>query len=375
MPTFEVLEPAIDPNNRISFLLDWELTMKCNLDCSYCPPGLYGGHDNSTQHPPKEDCIRSLEFMFEYVNQYMQRKPNGLKYVVLNVYGGESLHHPDIVEILAQIQKKYQSYQDRWYLTVTTTTNAIVSSKKLLNIIPYIDEFTVSSHVESTDKQKQQFKENLLTIRDANKRLKCIVMMHDNPELFREAQDFLSWLADNQIQSLPKQIDNRNVEKRSYDEKKIKWFNSLYQSKTYGIQTEIEAHEQADLSTVGRACCGGRQSCLDQNYKNRQYYVLDNQFPDWYCSVNQFFLFIKQVNGEIYLNKDCKMTFDGTVGPIGNLSNPGAVIDKLKEQLVNGQPVIQCKKANCLCGLCAPKSKNLDTYQSIMKKYQKDYAV
>ena len=106
MPAFEVLEPAIDPNNRISFLLDWELTMKCNLDCSYCPPGLYAGHDNSTKHPPKEECIRALEFMFEYADQYMQRKPKGLKYVVLNVYGGESLHHPDIVEILSQIQQK-----------------------------------------------------------------------------------------------------------------------------------------------------------------------------------------------------------------------------------------------------------------------------
>jgi pyruvate-formate lyase-activating enzyme len=202
MSAFEVLEPAIDPNNRMSFLLDWELTMKCNLDCSYCGTGgLYGGHDNSTNHPPKDKCIQALEFMFEYVDQYMQHKPNGLKYVVLNVYGGESLHHPDIVEILSQIQEKYQPYQDRWHLTVTTTTNAIVSDKKLSKIIPYIDEFTVSSHVESTAKQKQQFKENLLTIRDANKRLKCIVMMHDDQRLFQESQEFLSWLDTNHIRS------------------------------------------------------------------------------------------------------------------------------------------------------------------------------
>ena len=229
MPAFDVLEPAIDPNNRISFLLDWELTMKCNLDCSYCGSGLYGGHDNSTQHPPREECIQALEFMFEYADQYMRRKPNGLKYVVLNVYGGESLHHPDIVEILSQIQEKYRPYQDRWHLTVTTTTNAIVSDKKLSKIIPYIDEFTVSSHVESTDKQKQQFKDNLLTIRDAGKRLKCIVMMHNDPQLFQEARTFLSWLDQNQIRSLSKQIDVRD---RSYDQQQVKWFNSEYQSKT-----------------------------------------------------------------------------------------------------------------------------------------------
>ena len=377
MPAFEVLEPAIDPNNRISFLLDWELTMKCNLDCSYCSSGLYGGHDNSTQHPPKDECIKTLDFMFEYVDQYMQRKPNGLKYVVLNVYGGESLHHPDIVEILAQIQPKYQQYVDRWHLTVTTTTNAIISNKKLEKIIPHIDEFTVSYHCEATDKQKQQFKENLLTIKQLGKRLKCIVMMHDNTEHFQDSVDFLTWLEDNSIKSLPKQIDNRRAATRSYDQQKITWFNELYQSKTYGIANNIDPvlNESKDLSQVGRACCGGRQSCVDQNYKERQYYVIDNRFPDWYCSVNEFFLFVKQVNGEVYVNKDCKMRFDGTVGPIGNLSEYDTIINELKTQLSNGQPVIQCKKSNCHCGLCAPKAKNLDTYQLIMKKYQKDHTV
>jgi organic radical activating enzyme len=374
MPAFEVLEPAIDPNNRISFLLDWELTMKCNLDCSYCFSDLYGGHDNSTQHPPKDECIQALGFMFEYVDQYMQHKPGGLKYVVLNVYGGESLHHPDIVEILSQIQPKYLPYQDRWHLTVTTTTNAIVSQKKLSKIIPYIDEFTVSSHVESSDKQKQQFKENLLTIRDAGKRLKCIVMMHDDSQLFQESQEFLSWLDANQIRSLAKQIDGTH---RSYDKQQITWFNSEYQSKTYGVANTIDPdiYESSDLSNVGRACCGGRQTCSDQHYKERQYYIFDNRFTDWYCSVNQFFLFVKQVTGEVYVNKDCKMRFDGTVGPIGKLSDSASIVNELKTQLANGQPVIQCKKHKCLCGLCAPKAQHLDTYKSIMKKYQKDYTV
>jgi len=372
MPAFEVLEPAIDPNNRISFLLDWELTMKCNLDCSYCLTGLHGGHDNSIQHPPKDECIQALEFMFEYVDQYMHRKPKGLKYVMLNVYGGEALHHPDIVEILSQIQQKYQPYRDRWQLTVTNTTNAIVSNEKLKKIIPYIDEFTVSSHVESTDKQKTQFKENLLTIRDADKRLKCIVMMHNNPQLFREAEDFLSWLQSNQIRSLAKQIDSPDI--RLYSEQQIKWFNSDYQTKTYGVANKINnSHGPTNLTAVGRACCGGRQGCVDQNYKERQYYILDNKFPDWHCSVNEFFLFVKQVNGEVYVNKDCKMNFDGTVGPIGNLSDTASIINELKTQLTNGQPIIQCKKSKCLCGLCAPKAKDLDTYKSIMKKYQKEF--
>ena len=65
----------------------------------------------------------------------MSMKPKSLRQVILNVYGGESLHHPDIVPILEQVRQRYQAYADRWNLTVTTTTNAIVSEKKLEKII------------------------------------------------------------------------------------------------------------------------------------------------------------------------------------------------------------------------------------------------
>jgi pyruvate-formate lyase-activating enzyme len=368
------LEPAIDPNNRITFLLDWELTMKCNLDCSYCVTGIHGGHDNSTKHPPTVECLAALDFMFAYVDLYMSNKPKGIKYVILNVYGGESLHHPDIVEILSKIQEKYQPYRGRWHLTVTTTTNAIIPDKKLQKIIPYIDEFTVSYHAECTDKQKQQFKENLLTIRDASKRLKCIVMMHQDPGLFQDATDMISWLANNNIKMLPKQIDNNSGvdgHKRIYNQSQVQWFNDLYKLKSFGQPTRLlEDKKDSHLTDVGRACCGGRQICTDQNYKQRHAYV-ENKFPDWYCSVNHFFLFVKQVTGEIYVNKDCKMNFEGSVGPIGTLNNTKDLLSTIKNQLDNNSlPVIQCKKYNCLCGICAPKAKSLETYNKIMEKYR-----
>jgi hypothetical protein len=70
------------------------------------------------------------------------------------------------------------------------------------------------------------------------------------------------------------------------------------------------------------------------------------------------------------------MNFEGQVGPIGHLANTDLLLSKLKMQLDNSTlPIIQCKKYNCLCGLCAPKAKNLDTYKSIIKKYQKDYTI
>jgi pyruvate-formate lyase-activating enzyme len=372
MSTFESLEPAIDPGNRITFLLDWELTMKCNLDCSYCGTGPYGGHDNSTRHPSLENCLNTLNFMFEYVDLYMQTKPQGLRYAVLNVYGGESLHHPDIVEILNQVRHRHRPYADRWKLTVTTTTNAIVSNKKLQQITPLIDEFTVSYHTESTEKQKQQFRDNLLTIAQSGRQQKCVVLMHQEADLFEDATNMIEWLTKNNIKILPRQLDGNisTNDKRIYNQAQVQWFDKFYKTKTHSHSMDLlEDNTDTNLTDVGRACCGGRQICANKNYKQRHFYV-ENKFPDWYCSVNHFFLYVKQVNGEVYVNKDCKMNFDGTVGPIGTLDNTQQILSTLRDQIdTNSLPVIQCKKYNCFCGLCAPKAKDLSTYHSIMKKY------
>jgi hypothetical protein len=311
--------------------------------------------------------------MFAYADLYMQTKPKGIRYVILNVYGGEALHHPDIVEILSTIQSKYQPYANRWALTVTTTTNAIVSKHKLEQIIPYIDEFTVSYHAESSPKQQQQFQDNLLTIKQSGKRQKCIVMMPHESSGFQQAVDMIDWLTQNNIKILPKQLDGA-IETNNYNSTQVQWFDKFYKSKAFNQTTNLlENATNSSLTDIGRSCCGGRQTCVNQNYKQRHFYV-ENKFPNWYCSVNHFFLYVKQVTGEIYVNKDCKMNFDGAVGPIGNLDDTVEILSTLKNQLDNNTlPIIQCKKYNCMCGLCAPKAKNLDTYRSIIKKYQKDF--
>ncbi len=371
MLDFSTLEPSVDPNNRISFLLDWELTMKCNLDCSYCTSGIYGGHDNSQKHPKLEDCFKTIDFMFEYVDIYMSKKIKGIKYVILNIYGGESLHHPDIVEILKRCRQRYNdSYSDKWHLTITTTTNAIISDKKLNEILPLVDEFTASYHSENTDKQKEQFKKNLLTIKNSGRRLKCVVLMHHQKDLFQDTIDMQKWLEHNQIKILPRQLDTPSIH---YEKEQIVWFDKFYSTKQYAKEQKIDFISteggKYNLAETGRGCCGGRQVCVDKDYKGRIYYV-KNSFPDWYCSVNEFFVYIKQVNGEIYVNKDCKMNFDGNVGPIGNLSDPNKLLSWTRELVdLDNPPIIQCKKKQCFCGLCAPKSADIDEFKSIMKKY------
>lgn len=358
------LEPLAQPSNPPSFLLDWELTMKCNLDCSYCGTGLYGGHDNSTSHPVLEDCLRTLDFLYEYADAYMQYKTTGLQKVVLNVYGGEALHHPDIVTILTEAKLRHKSYN--WPLTISTTTNAVLPKHKLEQLVPLIDHFTTSYHPESKAKQKQQFRENLLLIKNSGKQLKCVILMH--PQFFEDAQTQIAWCKEHDIACQPKAIDHpQEWPQFNYDSKQVIWLNSLY-------QTDITPTEQTDVSEVGRACCGGRSLFFDGDYKSPKQFV-HNKFPDWYCSVNWFFVYVKQVNGEIFVNKDCMMNFDGSVGPIGNLSDTQSLLDKLKYQLqTNTLPIIQCKKHSCWCGLCAPKAQNKEQYQTIIGKYQRNPA-
>lgn len=340
--------------------------MKCNLNCSYCPTGVYGGHDNTTKHPPLDECLNTIDFMFEYANIYMQRKPKGIKYVILNVYGGESLHHPDIVKILEAVHECYRPYRDSWHLTITTTTNAIVSTKKLGKIIPLIDEFTVSYHSENTNTQKQQFKDNLLAIQSANCRQKCIVLMHGDSAKFTDSQAMIEWLVQNNIKYLPKQLDNNmdyvfRKDTLNYDKQQVVWFENLYQTNL--DHAEIKK-DKTVLSNTGRACCGGRQLCSDQQYNQPQKFV-SNTFPGWYCSVNHFFLFVKQVTREVFVNKDCKMNFEGHRGSIGSLDHTELLL-----QQAQNPPIIRCANHRCYCGLCAPKAEHLDTYKAIMKKYE-----
>lgn len=374
MLDFAVLEPAIDPNNRISFLLDWEVTMKCNLDCSYCKVGINGGHDNSTAHPALDSCLQSIDFMFEYADIYMRHKPQGIRYVILNLYGGESLHHPEIHAIIQRCREVYlDKYKNFWNLTITTTTNAIIGAKKIARLIPLIDEFTCSYHSENTVQQKEEFKRNVLAIRDAGKRVKIVVLMHPTPELFKDTKDMIDWCQNHGIKHLPRQLDHDTADTEfNYSGQQVKWFDTLYKQKSYNTTSTVipvAVADKFDMCDTGRACCGGRQVCKDQHYRQRDFFV-HNKFTGWSCSVNHFFLYIKQITGDIYVNKDCRMAFDQSVGPIGHLSRAQELLEWTQQRLEQrNMPVIRCAKKKCWCGLCAPKAAEEKIYHQIMQKY------
>ena len=367
MPNFKTLEPI---NQSPIFHIDWELNMKCNLDCSYC-----GSHDNSISNPSYESCLATLDFLLEYANLYMQYKPDNHKVVLLNLFGGEAIFHPNFVEILEEARKRHAKYKDVWQLRIHCITNAVTTEKKWKQILNSVDSFTVSYHTESTHRQQQQTKNNLLLLRDTDKWYQCSIMMH--PEYFENNLEMIEFCKHNNIKYIPRQLDQiKGNTKFNYKQEQVIWFDTLYKRKST-IQIESKKLEDAkkspnktNMSKVGRACCGGESFAVDENFNEQVFFVPDNRFEGWSCSVNWFFVFVKQVEKNIYLNKDCRMTFDGTVGPIGSIDQADQILSTLKSNLENNTlPVITCKKELCRCGMCAPKAETELLYTKIMQKY------
>ena len=350
---------ALDPTNVPSFLLDWELTKLCNLDCSYCPTGIDGGHDNTTQHPPVADCLQTIDFMYEYVDLYMQHKKPSQRKVVLNVYGGESLFHPDIVEILDACKNKYTQYQSNWHLTVTCTTNAVIGQNLLERILPLIDEFTVTFHAESLEKQRDRALTNLKTIKERGVRVKCVILMHNNPILWDRCMDAITFCKTHNIRYIVKPLDNSDEQ----------WAYSATQwSVLRPNEHPIQFVKPAVAIEQGRQCCGGRLLSTNGKLNSRETFVPRQGFKNWSCSVNWFFLFVRQLDGAVYTNKDCMTSTSGRVEPLGQLDNTMDILNTLRQQLNGNMPVIKCVKTTCRCGFCAPKAESEVEFLELIKR-------
>lgn len=376
MTEIKSISIALDPTNVPSFLLDWEITKLCNLDCSYCETGIeFGSHDNSTQHPPLDECLRTIDFMFEYVDLYMSYKKPTHRKVIINLYGGESLFHPDIVEILQAVRSKYEAYKDRWYLTVMCTTNGIVGETQWGKIVPLIDNFTLSYHTENLPKQKEIFKRNVLALKSINKPFRTVVMMHNDQTLWQDSVSMTEFLKQHDIPYTAKPLDNTDV-KWSYTADQFRqlktfWINKVTPGRRDNYKNLVEnVGGCSDTNSIqeGRACCGNRKLSINGDLKSSITFVPKQGFTDWYCSVNWFFLFVQQLTGNVYTNKDCRMSTTGRVEPLGNLNNYQSMIDTLRTQLESKQmPIIQCKKDVCLCGFCAPKAEQLEDFKKLIK--------
>ncbi len=380
MTPYQSIEPTlIDENRKPIFYITWESTLKCNLDCGYCGKD---AHDNSVPHPPLEECLDTADFLLDYADLYVSRRNEQQRHVSLNIFGGESLFHPNIVDILKYLRDQHTNKKYQWSLGLSTVTNAVVKEKIWNRIVDLVDYFTVSYHAESTEEQQNLVKKNLLTLQNTGKNYHCAIMMH--PKNWDNCQAMIEWCKDNNIKYLPRQIDHGPLNfKFYYNNDQASWFQDFYDAGKTGCNScetsckktplleglKKKVFSIVNLESKGRSCCGGTPFHIDQNYQQTQTHI-QNRLKGWHCSVNYFFVFVKQVTGEIFLNKDCRVNFDNKVAPIGYLKDRKSILEKLKQDLENNTlPTVICAKNKCWCGLCAPKAATKEKYSEIMEKY------
>jgi hypothetical protein len=319
-----------------------------------------------------EMCIRD--------SQYMKYKKHTQRKVVLNVYGGESLFHPDIVAILQACRDKHNQYKDKWHLTVSCTTNAIVGERLWEQVVPLVDNFTLTYHSEALTKQKEMFKANALNLKKIQKSFKVVVVMHNSQQHWDDCVESLEFFRDNSIAYTAKPLDNIEPEwaytPEQYSKFKTFWINKVptLQQSNYkktieivGVSNRVQSIEE------GRQCCGGRKLSINGDLKSSVSFVPKQGFRDWSCSVNWFFLFVRQYDGAVYTNKDCRVSTSGVEEPLGNLDNTNAIIDNLRHQLeTKTMPIITCVKDVCRCGFCAPKAELRSDFMNLISRHVPD---
>lgn len=353
MITFETLEPVTDG----IFQVAWESTLKCNFDCAYCGDG----HDNSQSHPSLEDSLKTVDFIFDYVDTIMSTKTDQYREANLNIQGGESIFHPNIVEILEYINRKKSQYS--WIMRVALITNGSCSTAKWIKIVQYIDYATMSFHASAHTKFHLMFKYNCLYLKSVGKNFQINVMM--DPNYWDRCVRLVDWANQRTFTVHKRQIDHHWFDTRfNYTDQQAEYITGKKPTTT---TEKIKAIFTGgfNLDATGRSCCGGKTLC--SNSCDTTTYVKGNNFKGWHCSVDRFFLYIRQTTGEVFTNKDCRMNFDGQVGPIGNLKNTQVLLDRVRR----GTDTIVCKKSKCWCGLCAPKAATQELFKEINRKYAK----
>ena len=359
MNNLHTISPSNFPKEKMSLLLDWLVTLKCNYDCSYCDP--VHGHDNSTKHPPVQRCVKMLKQMYHYADIINAVKKNTFKDTILNIYGGEAINHPNIIEILESSSKEYEQYQQRWNLRRRLTTNATSTLTQWTEILKHVEGVTISYHSQGPEKLKRNVKTNILHTKSEGIEYDVHVLLYPHPTLWNDIVGFVEWCDKNNIIMKPKLLDgNLGI----YQQQHIDYIGRFMDT------SNIESGKI--LRTQGRACCGGRTLCVNSDYKNRKRFInkTDSNFEGWLCSVRYFFLHANSVKGTFYSNKDCNVTDNEKVGPLATIDTMYDYISNLEAKIKKQQDLfVKCVQKHCRCGICAPKSTNLLNLKKEMKLY------
>ena len=259
--SIHTLESAYHPKDKLGFLIDWLVTLKCNYDCAYCGIGPRG-HDNSTAHPSYDRSVVMIDQMYQYTDVVMAHKKTPFKDVIMNIYGGESIFHPDIVPLIQKTSEMYEPYKDKWRLRRRITTNGTATERIWKSICEHIEGFTMSYHSTGPDKLKKFFKKNLQYLTDIKKEHDLIVCMYPSKDNWQDCIDFLRWAQEKGHDARPKMLDGKLG---VYTKEHLKDLGEFIDSNEL---KDWDTEQRADQ--MSRGCCGGRKMCVNRNIKENK---------------------------------------------------------------------------------------------------------
>jgi len=141
---------GIEMNFPIPYQVLWDISRRCNYDCTYCWPGV---HNNKETFLPYESIIETMQKIISEWALYDE--------VRWNFGGGEPTMHPQFIDIL-----KFLKEQNQWVLV---TTNGARSTKFWKEAAKYINTVNMSAHFDSMDQfpgNEDRFIENCKVIMD-----------------------------------------------------------------------------------------------------------------------------------------------------------------------------------------------------------------
>ena len=148
-------DAGVEMNFPIVHQILWDITRRCNYDCSYCWPSV---HNNMEPHHKYDNILRTI-------NKAIDEWSEGDE-IRWNFGGGEPTMHPQFMKILETLHGRQQ-----WVLV---TTNGSRSTKFWSEAVQYINSINMSAHFGSMDLypgNEERFIENCALIIDYHKRV------------------------------------------------------------------------------------------------------------------------------------------------------------------------------------------------------------
>lgn len=350
---------AINLKNPTPFIVTWEMLRRCNYDCSYCESTR---HDNYSPYPSFEELKTTFDFIKNYADLYNSKRLYG-DMTSIDFTGGEPTANPNFWPLI-----EYIKTQGNFALGLTTNGSwGPQFTKRILDNFVHV---TISWHSEADQKLKDRSIKNIIDLHDAGMSVQANVMLHCDH--FDEAVEVCNLLKAKGIPRLnPVPIGDGNIVRKG-------WFQDAdgNQRRTSHEYTEEQqnwffewmgqprsASKSSEGTNVGRACCGGRCTQGKVNGEWQDIKLVDNWFENWYCTVNWFFMHVEQHTGKVFHHQTCQATHLGR-GSIGNLSNTESILTNTKLFLEQDSvPAIICPNKRCGCGMCVPKSKDIDDFK------------